>query len=248
MLSNLYHETFSRQSLLKEIGVHRQEKIASYRFLVIGAGGLGCPAILYLSAAGATHITVADADEVSRSNLGRQILHTERQLDNNKAQSVQKFMQKNHPLCSIHSIPNMLAGAQLLERVAQHDLVLDCTDNLKSRLRISDACYQTHTPLIFGSAIRFSGQVGLFTMQSHTPCLRCLFEEDEASNDVKAAQVGVFSPMTGLIGTLMACEAAKLATGIPSTIRNQLLCIDQLRGDFRTIKLKVNPHCIHQHH
>lgn len=242
-----YQETFSRQALLTELGEKGQMKIASCRFLVIGAGGLGCPAILYLSGAGATHITVADADEVSRSNLGRQVLHTEKRIDHNKAQSIHDFMQNHHPLCTIRVIPNMLTGRQLYQRVQTHDIVLDCTDNLKSRLRISAACQATHTPLIFGSAIRFSGQIGVFNMQPHTPCLHCLYEEDDAINDVKAAQVGVFSPMTGLIGTFMAAEAVKFAANIPSPYCNHLLCIDQLRGTFKTIKLKVNPDCPQNH-
>lgn len=230
-------ERVSRQTLLKELGEKGREAIAKAHFLVIGAGGLGSPAILYLAAAGAGHITVVDNDTVSISNLSRQLLHTTDRVGVNKALSAKETVASHTPFCEITSVTEMVDEARLVALMADVDVVLDCSDNLATRVAAGRAAIVAKKPLVFGSAIRFNGQVTVFDGRNpDAPTFDDLFEEDAAQNDVKASRVGVFSGVTGVVGTLQACEALKLAANIGEPLIGRLLMVDTLNMTFETIR------------
>ncbi len=200
-------ERVSRQMILRELGEKGQAAISSAHFLVIGAGGLGSPAILYLAAAGAGTITVVDADTVSVSNLSRQILHTTSTVNVNKAKSAAIAVERLNPHCRIIPVPEFADAVKLKALVKNADVILDCTDNLATRIAVSRAAHDAGKPLVFASAVRFSGQLTVFDPSvPESPCFECIFEEDDPGNDVKAAAVGVFSSVTGIVGTLQATE------------------------------------------
>ena len=232
-------ERVSRQMILRELGEKGQAAISSAHFLVIGAGGLGSPAILYLAAAGAGTITVVDADTVSVSNLSRQILHTTSTVNVNKAKSAAIAVERLNPHCRIIPVPEFADAVKLKALVKNADVILDCTDNLATRIAVSRAAHDAGKPLVFASAVRFSGQLTVFDPSvPESPCFECIFEEDDPGNDVKAAAVGVFSSVTGIVGTLQATEALKIAAGIGSTLCGRMLFIDALNMQFDTIKVK----------
>ena len=238
----------SRQTLLKEIGEAGRERLAKSHVVCIGAGGLGSPVILYLAAAGVGHITVIDDDVVSVSNLSRQILHSTAEVDQLKVKSAERFVARLTPHTTITPKALRANVEELTEIVRGADLLIDASDNLATRIVANRASQATKVPLLFGSAIRWSGQVGIFDPTlANGACFECLFEADDANNDVKAVAVGVASTVTGVIGTLMACEAMKKLVGLPQTLTNKLLMVDALTMDFQTIQLMRNPTCTHHH-
>ena len=237
-------ERVSRQMALRELGEKGQEAICRAHFLVIGAGGLGSPAILYLAAAGAGTITVVDADTVSLSNLSRQILHTTATLNVNKAESAAIAVERLNPHCRVIPVAEYADAVKLKALMKNADVVLDCSDNLATRIAVSRAAYEAGKPLVFASAVRFSGQVTVFDPSvPESPCFECIFEEDDAANDVKAATVGVFSSVTGITGTLQATEALKIAAGIGTTLCGRMLFVDALSMNFDIIKVKRRKRC-----
>lgn len=237
-------ERLSRQTLLPQIGEEGRDRIASARFLVIGAGGLGSPALQYLAASGAVRITVADGDEVSSSNLSRQLLHDESRLGMNKAESAAIAIARINPFAEVTSVPRYVSSLELAALAGQCEVVLDCSDNLATRFAVNDACVKARTPLVYGSAVGFSGQASVFDFRREdSPCLRCIFEPDVAENDVKAARAGVFSPLTGFIGVLQASEALKLAAGLESPLCGKWFSADLLTMRFSQIRFSRDPHC-----
>lgn len=237
-------ERVSRQMLLKELGEKGQEAIARTHFLVIGAGGLGSPAILYLAAAGAGRITVVDNDDVSVSNLSRQILHTSAGVGVNKALSAREAVARLTPHCELRAVSEFADPIRLAALCREADVVLDCSDNLATRIAVSRAAWDAGKPLVFASAIRFSGQVSVFDPRDPaSPCYECVFEPDDAANDVKASAVGVFSAVTGIIGTLQACEALKVAAGIGSPLVGRILFVNALDMRFDTIRIGRRKRC-----
>ena len=237
-------ERVSRQMLLREIGEEGQGAINKAHFLVIGAGGLGSPAILYLAAAGAGRITVVDSDTVSTSNLSRQILHTTNTVGLNKAVSAAEAVARLTPHCTVTPVTDYADPIRLKSLVKKADVVLDCTDNLATRIAVSRAAYDAGKPLVFASAVRFTGQLTVFDPTNpESPCFECIFEEDDAANDIKAADVGVFSPVTGIIGTMQANEALKIAAGLGSSLCGQLLFVDALAMRFDTIRVGRRRRC-----
>ena len=230
-------ERLSRQTLLKEMGVAGRERSKTTHFLVIGAGGLGSPAILYLAAAGAGKITVVDHDTVSVSNLSRQLLHTTDRVGVNKAISAQQTIEMHTPFTQVIPV-DAEVDQDLLETLMQEaDVVLDCTDNLATRVACGRAAAKMKKPLVFGSAIRFNGQVTVFDGRNpEAPTFDDLYEPDEAANDVKASRVGVFSGLTGVVGTLQACEALKIAANMGAPLVGRILMFDVLNMTFETIR------------
>ena len=236
-------ERVSRQLNLRELGEKGQAAICGAHFLVIGAGGLGSPAILYLAAAGAGTITVVDADTVSVSNLSRQILHSTATVNVNKAKSAAIAVERLNPHCRIIAVPEFADAVKLKTLVKDADVILDCSDNLATRIAVSRAAHDAGKPLVFASAVRFSGQLTVFDPSNpDSPCFECIFEEDDPAN-VKASAVGVFSSVTGILGTLQATEALKIAAGIGSTLCGRMLFIDALTMNFDTIKVKKRRRC-----
>lgn len=238
-------ERLLRQIALPQMGEARQAAVARARFLVIGAGGLGSPALMYLAASGACRITIADDDAVSTSNLSRQLLHGADALGLNKAESACRTLPRFNPLLKAEAVPFRMESLEaLLPLVEAADVVLDCTDNLAARHLVNRACRAARKPLVFGSAVRFSGQATTFDFRDpDSPCYRCLFDEDDAANDEKAANFGVFSPLTGVIGVIQAAEAVKIAAGIGPGLARRLLLADLLSMDFTIFACEKHADC-----
>lgn len=244
MLSKHYKERLCRQIQLKELGLDKQEAISKTKFLIIGAGGLGSPVSIYLAASGALNLTIVDPDVVSISNLPRQLLHDETRLDLNKAQSAKLHLDSKFPELKVKAINDYVTESSLKNLIELTDIVIDCSDNLATRHAINAQCHRLQKPLVFGSVVQFDGQVAVFDFTDpHSACLHCLFEPDDPSLDIKAKDVGVFSPMTGLVGTIMATEAIKLSSNIGSPLKNRLLLIEGLSMKITEIQLRQNPHC-----
>jgi molybdopterin/thiamine biosynthesis adenylyltransferase len=235
---------YSRHILLDQIGVEGQEKLLGAHALIIGAGGLGSPAAIYLAAAGVGHITLADNDKVDFTNLQRQILHTAESVGAMKAISGRAHLAVVNPEVEVVAVEQRAEGALLDTLVAKADVVLDCTDNFASRHAINRACVALEKPLVSGAAVRFDGQVSVFDLRKEdSPCYNCLFPESAASEDLRCAVMGVFAPLTGIVGSIQAAEAMKLLTGAGETLSGRLLLIDSLTSEWRSIKLARDPAC-----
>lgn len=235
---------YSRHILLDALGVEGQQDILDSHALIIGAGGLGSPAALYLASAGIGRITLVDDDTVDFTNLQRQIMHTQARVNQPKALSGQAALQAINPDIEIVPLTTRLHGQALVDLVGTADLVLDCTDNFATRHAINRACVHHRTPLISGAAIRFDGQLSVYDLRHDTaPCYHCLFPEGEDVEEVRCAVMGVFAPLTGIIGSMQAAEALKLAAGIGETLNGRLLLLDALSMTWRSIKFQRDPAC-----
>jgi adenylyltransferase/sulfurtransferase len=235
---------YSRHILLNQIGIEGQEKIVGAHALVIGAGGLGSPAALYLASAGVGRITLADGDTVDLTNLQRQILHTQDRVGQRKALSGQKALAQINPEVVVVPVMERLAGVQLEQLVASADVVLDCCDNFTTRHAVNRACVKYRKPLVSGAAIRFDGQLSVFdSRRDAAPCYHCLFPEGEDVDEVRCAVMGVFAPLTGIIGTMQAAEALKLIAGIGEPVVGRLLLLDGLSMEWRSVKFGKDPTC-----
>ena len=235
---------YSRHILLPQIDVDGQERLLAARVLIVGAGGLGSPAALYLAAAGVGTLVLADSDTVDATNLQRQILHRESTLGQSKAKSGRQHLHELNPGCRVIPCLERLAGARLTEEVAAADVVLDCSDNFATRHAINRACVQHRTPLVSGAAIRFDGQIAVFdTRQSTAPCYHCLFPEAQDVEEIRCAVMGVFAPLTGIIGTMQAAEALKLLIGCGTPLTGRLLLLDALDMEWRSIRVPRDPAC-----
>ena len=235
---------YSRHILLPEIGIEGQEKIVAGHALVIGAGGLGSPAALYLAAAGVGTITLADGDTVDLTNLQRQILHDTPAVGQPKALSGQQTIARYNPEVRVVALTQRAEGAKLEALVAQADVVLDCCDNFATRHAVNRACVKHHKPLVSGAAIRFDGQVSVFDLRhTESACYHCLFPEGEDLEEVRCAVMGVFAPLTGIIGTMQAAEALKLLAGTGQSLNGRLLLLDGLAMECRQVQYGRDPAC-----
>lgn len=235
---------YSRHILLDEIGIEGQARLLNAHALIIGAGGLGSPAALYLAASGVGRITLADHDRVDLTNLQRQIAHDMASLGVNKARSAARRMQAMNPEVSVIPLAMRLAGDALDAAVAQADVVLDCSDNFATRYAVNAACVTHRRPLVSGAAVRFDGQVSVFDLrQSNTPCYACLFPAEAETGEMRCAEFGVFAPLVGVVGSLQAAEALKLLLGMGQSLNGRLLLIDALAGKLRTIRVGRDPNC-----
>ncbi len=235
---------YSRHILLPEIGIEGQEKLLAAHALVIGAGGLGSPAALYLAAAGMGRITLADGDTVDLTNLQRQILHTTPSVGRPKAASGKDTLGLINPEVKVAALQSRLEGAQLDELVALADVVLDCSDNFATRHAVNRACVKYAKPLVSGAGVRFDGQLAVFDLRrADSPCYHCLFPEDAETEETRCAVMGVFAPLTGIVGTLQAAEALKLIAGVGESLNGRLLMLDALGMQWRDIRLKKDPGC-----
>ncbi|QRM18804.1 molybdopterin-synthase adenylyltransferase MoeB [Dechloromonas sp. TW-R-39-2] len=235
---------YSRHILLDAIGIEGQARILASHALIIGAGGLGSPAALYLASAGLGKITLVDDDTVDFTNLQRQIMHTQARVGMDKAYSGQVAMAAINPEIEIVPLKQRLSGSDLDNLVADANIVLDCTDNFATRHAINRACVHHRKPLVSGAAIRFDGQISVYDLRNDdAPCYHCLFPEGEDVDETRCAIMGVFAPLTGIIGTMQAAEALKLAAGIGQTLGGRLLLLDALDMEWRTIKFKQDAAC-----
>lgn len=235
---------YSRHILLDALGIEGQQRIVAGRALIVGAGGLGSPAALYLAAAGVGSIVLADHDTVDFTNLQRQILHVEARVGLLKVLSGQTALAAINPEVEVVPLAERLAGEALDAQVAAADVVLDCSDNFATRHAINRACVAHGKPLVSGAAIRFDGQVSVYDLrQSDAPCYHCLFPEGEDVEEVRCAVMGVFAPLTGIVGSMQAAEALKLLAGIGESLSGRLLLLDALNMDWRTVRFKKDPAC-----
>jgi adenylyltransferase/sulfurtransferase len=235
---------YSRHILLDEIGIEAQERLLSATVLVVGAGGLGSPAAMYLAAAGVGRILLADGDTVDLTNLQRQILHRNDRVGMAKAESGRLTLGRLNPDVTVVPLTERLDGQALHEAVAQATVVLDCCDNFATRHAVNRACFALGVPLVSGAAIRFDGQLAVFDPRSdESPCYHCLFPEGQDVDEVRCATMGVFAPLTGIIGTMQAAEALKLAGGFARPMTGRLLLLDARSMGIDTIRVPRDPAC-----
>ena len=236
---------YSRHILLPEIGVEGQERLRAARALLIGAGGLGSPIALYLAAAGVGTLTLCDDDKVDLTNLQRQIVHRTGAIGRLKVESARDTLASINPQTRIEMIAARVAGEQLNQLVAQADVVLDGCDNFATRHAVNRACVAHKKPLVSGAGMRFDGQVSVFDMRdANAPCYACLFPEDAQSEEMRCAVMGVFAPLTGIVGCIQAAEALKILMGIGQPLTGRLMLVDALTMDIRTIRLRKDPACV----
>ncbi|MEF9995858.1 MAG: molybdopterin-synthase adenylyltransferase MoeB [Burkholderiaceae bacterium] len=234
---------YSRHILLNELGVEGQQAIRETSVLVLGAGGLGSPASYYLASAGVKRITLIDDDRVDLTNLQRQILHTVDRIGVMKAESGRATLAGINPEVEVVPYLKRAGAAELDELVTSHDIILDCSDNFATRHAANRACVTHKKPLVSGAAIRFDGQVAVFdSRQPASPCYACLFPEGDGQDEL-CAVMGVFAPLTGIIGTTQAAEALKLAAGIGEPLAGRLLMLDALRMQWHSVRVPRDPGC-----
>ena len=235
---------YSRHILLPEIGIEGQEKFLASTALIIGAGGLGSPVAMYLAAAGVGTIALADGDAVDLTNLQRQILHTTGSIGKPKAASGREALAKINPEVKVAPLQRRLEGEELDRLVAGASVVLDCSDNFATRHAVNRACVRHRRPLVSGAAVRFDGQVSVFDLRDDlSPCYQCLFPENAELEEMRCAVMGIFAPLTGIIGAVQAAEALKLLAGAGDTLKGRLLILDALAMQWRTVKLVKDPSC-----
>jgi molybdopterin-synthase adenylyltransferase len=234
---------YSRQIMLPLCDIEGQQKLLAASVLIAGAGGLGSPASIYLAAGGVGNITIYDDDEVDLSNLQRQIAHHTADIGIDKVISTRQTLNKLNPDINVRAVKQRLAGEQLDVEVMKADVVLDCSDNFSTRFAINKACVKHQTALVSGAAIRFEGQVSVFTPgKNNSPCYNCLYNND-GEEQQNCATNGVIAPITGIVGSIQALEAMKLIIAIGETLTGRLLLIDGLTMEFNSMKLRKNPGC-----
>jgi adenylyltransferase/sulfurtransferase len=235
---------YSRHILLDALGIEGQERILGGHALVVGAGGLGCPAALYLASAGIGRLTLVDDDTVDLTNLQRQVLHTRERVGMAKVESARVALHAINPDVAVVPLRERLAGERLADLVATSDIVLDCSDNFATRHAINRTCVEQRKPLVSGAAIRFDGQVSVYDLRrDDAPCYHCLFPEGDDVEEVRCAVMGVFAPLTGIVGTMQAAEALKLVAGIGEPLNGRLLLLDALEMEWRSVTFGRDPAC-----
>ena len=235
---------YSRQIMLPQVGVEGQERLLGSTALIIGMGGLGSPAALYLAAAGVGELIVVDFDVVELSNLQRQILHTDADIGRRKVDSARDALAAINPQVGVEIISRRLEGEALREVVERADVVLDGSDNFTTRFAVNEACVASATPLISAAVIRMEGQVSVFDPRVEgAPCYHCLYKDDVGELEEGCVQTGVLAPVAGLLGTLQATEALKVLMEIGKPLSGRLLMIDAETMEIRTLKLKRDPKC-----
>ena len=235
---------YSRHLLLNEFGEQAQEALLASSALVVGAGGLGSSALLYLASSGVGHITVADGDRVDLTNLQRQVVHRVQAIGTNKAVSAAATLATINPDVRVEAIAERIAGERLRALVRAADIVLDCSDNFATRYALNAACVAESKPLVSGAGIRFDGQLAVFDLRdTQSACYHCLFPMDPGEEEERCATMGVFAPLVGIIGTLQAQEAIKLLAGIGETLAGHLLLFDARSSRWHDVRLVRDPHC-----
>ena len=235
---------YSRHILLDEIGIEGQDRLLASHALVIGAGGLGSPAALYLAASGVGRITLVDDDDVDLTNLQRQVMHTTARIGMPKVESGLAALQAINPEVKVTALRERAGPARLLELARTASVVLDCSDNFATRHALNRACVAAGTPLVAGAAIRFDGQLSVFdTRRPESPCYACLFPEDSGFEDVACSTMGVFAPLVGVVGAAQAAEALKVLLGIGEPLVGRLLLLDGRAMEWTSIKMGRNPAC-----
>lgn len=238
---------YSRHILLPEIDIAGQETLLAAKIFIIGAGGLGSPAAMYLASSGIGEITLCDHDFVDASNLQRQIVHDLESLGINKARSAARRLRTMSPDTRIRTLESKASEALLRQEIPNADIVLDCTDNFPTRYLINKICFEYRTPLISGAAIGFQGQVlSLDFRRTNSPCYACVFPDspDAPEQDMSCALFGVFSPLVGIIGSTQAAAALRLLLSLGDPQPSPRLHLYQaLRGEWRSLDIERDPQC-----
>jgi molybdopterin/thiamine biosynthesis adenylyltransferase len=235
---------YSRHILLPEIGIEGQERLRASAALIVGAGGLGCPAALYLAAAGIGRLALADSDQVDLTNLQRQILYRTDSVGAPKVDAARSALSGLNPDVALTAVKGRIDQQQAEELVARADVVLDCSDNFPTRHALNRACVKHAKPLVSGAAIRFEAQLMVFDLRrSDAPCYACLFPEDGEVEEVQCSVMGVFAPLTGVIGAMQAAEAIKLVAGAGESLSGRLVMFDAKAADWRAVRVKRDPAC-----
>ncbi|HEX5581545.1 MAG TPA: molybdopterin-synthase adenylyltransferase MoeB [Gemmatimonadaceae bacterium] len=236
-------QRYSRQLVLPDVGEAGQRRLKETRVLLVGAGGLGSPAALYLAAAGVGTIGIVDADRVETSNLHRQLLHGASDVGRLKVDSARDRIEALNPHVTVETHPVRVTSANGLDLLREYDIIVDGTDNFQTRYLTNDACVLLGKPNVFGSVFRFEGQASVFAVPGG-PCYRCLFREPPPPGAVPTCeQAGVLGVLPGMIGMIQATETIKLALGLGDTLSGRLLLVDALRMRFRTIEVRPDPTC-----
>lgn len=235
---------YSRHILLNEWGVDGQERVSQAHALVVGAGGLGSPASLYLASAGVGQITLIDHDVVDVTNLQRQIAHTQDRVGQLKVESLKKAIEQINPEVQVQCIAQRADSVLLNHHVALADVVLDCTDNFETRHAINLACVQHKKPLVSGSALRMDGQVAVYDIrQSQAPCYACVFPPTQQFEETRCATMGVLAPLVGIIGSLQATEALKILSGMGASLTGQLILFNAQFMEWQTLQTHRHVQC-----
>lgn len=235
---------YSRHIMLPQIEYAGQETLTRSHALVVGAGGLGAPVAMYLAAAGVGTLTICDFDQVDLTNLQRQIIHTTEAVGQNKALSAQATIARLNPEIAVHTETERLSDEAMAVRVRAADVVIDCSDNFGTRYLLNRLCFAHKTPLVSGAAIRFEGQLSVFDFRhDESPCYHCLYPDVGDDQALRCADNGVFAPLVGMIGTAQAAEAIKVLLRMGQTMQGRLLLLDALSAEWRTVRLKKDPHC-----
>ncbi len=242
--SNVELDRYARHIMLREIGGAGQKKLKNARVLVIGAGGLGSPVLLYLAAAGVGTIGVVDDDVVDNSNLQRQVIHVDANIGMPKVFSAEASMRAQNPYCNVRPYQRRLDETNAAELFADYDLVLDGCDNFETRYLVNRTCVALGKPLIAGALTQWEGQISTYDPAGGAPCYQCIFPEAPAAGLAPScAEAGVVGPLPGVIGAMMAVEALKEITKAGDGLRGQMLIYDALYAETRKIKLKARADC-----
>ena len=233
---------YNRQISLKAVDFDGQEKLKASHVLIVGAGGLGCAASQYLASAGVGKIILVDFDTISLSNLQRQILYTDADMGKPKAEVAKARLQAINPNIGVQAVVKKCDDAEFAELIRQVDIVVDCTDNIDVRNQLNLQCFQQKRPLVSGSAIRFEGQISVFTYAENEACYQCL-SQLFGSDTLSCVEAGVISPIVGVIGSLQALETIKVLLDIGKTLSGKLLIIDGLHFSVREMNLPKMPSC-----
>ncbi|OYT92624.1 MAG: molybdopterin biosynthesis protein MoeB [Burkholderiales bacterium PBB3] len=235
---------YSRHILLDGIGIEGQDKIIRGKVLIVGAGGLGSPAAMYLASSGVGHITLVDDDAVELTNLQRQIVHRTASIGRKKVESAAETISGINPLVCVSTFDQRADRDFLNLHVPEVDLVLDCCDNFETRQAVNRACVRFRKPLVSGAAIQVDGQVSVYDSRSGVhPCYACIFPADDPPPEVQCSTMGVFAPLVGIIGAIQAAEALKLLSGLGISLAGRLLLLDGRSLEWTELQIARNPHC-----
>jgi adenylyltransferase/sulfurtransferase len=235
---------YNRQIILPGFGKDAQARLKAARVMIVGLGGLGSPASMYLAAAGVGALGIADFDKVDDSNLHRQILHDSRRTGQSKVESATYTLSGINPSCQLIPYPDGIHAGDLPQLFAGYDIVVDCTDNFPTRYMVNDACVLARKPLVYGSILQYEGQASFFHPLADAPCYRCLFPEIPPPGSVpNCAEAGVIGALCGIIGSIQAMEAIKYITGVGETLSGRLLVVDSATMAIRTLHIKRDSQC-----
>lgn len=233
---------YNRQIILRQFDFDGQEALKATSMLILGAGGLGCASSQYLAAAGVGKLTLIDDDKVEVSNLQRQVLHNDSTVGMLKVDSAKRALQTINPNAVIATVAKRLDDEALKALIEQHDMVLDCCDNVDTRNQLNRLCFETKTPLISGAAIRMEGQISVYTYQDNEPCYQCL-SALFGQQALTCVEAGIMSPVVGIVGAVQAMEAIKVAANMGQPLTGKILMLDAMTMSWREMKLGKQPNC-----